>query len=259
MKHFLLTLIAATAMCSQATAQSRVKYLNTNADKLDVEQLRAEGQKVQLTRYLFAGYNTLCLPMSMTAEQLSVAAKDLKVERLAAIKQEGSTLNLYFVECTREGIQAGMPYLVYSPTTQNLRASNAENMGISSELKMVRMKDDNGNQVSFGSGWETIKKVGRYGIPAKQDVTPLESILVRTDADKNFLPTRCGFTWDEQASNARELKIQHLADMDEVTAVTGITKSQTIGADYYDLNGRKVNGNVKKGIYVVGGEKTIVQ
>ena len=258
MKHLVLTLIAATALCTQAAAQSRVKSLNANTDKLDVEQLQVEGQKVTLSRYLFAGYNTLCLPMSMTAEQLAAAAKDVKVERLAAIKQEGTTLNLYFVECTREGIQAGMPYLIYSPTSQNLRATNTEAMNVGTELKMVRLNDGTGNQVSFGSGWSTIRKAGRYGIPAKQDVTPLESVLVRTDADKNFLPTRCGFTWDEQASTARELQIQHMADMAEVTAVTGITKSQ-MEADYYDLNGRKVNGNVKKGVYVVGGEKTIVR
>ena len=259
MKHFILSLIAATAFCTQASAQGNVKNMSTNTLKLDVEQLKDCGQQVRLSRHLFAGYNTLCLPMSMTAEQLAVAAKDLKVERLAAIKQVGETLNMYFVECTAEGIQAGVPYLVFSPTTQTMKVVNTETMNISTELKTIRLKDGNGNQVSFGSGWENIKKAGRYGIPAQQDVTPLESVLVKTDADKNFLPTRCGFTWDEQASSARELKIEHVADMAEVTAITGITKSQVVGADYYDLNGRKVNGNVKKGVYVVGGEKAIIR
>ena len=116
MKHLVLTLIAATALCVPASAQNRVKNLSTNGEKLDVKELQVEGQKVTVTRYLFAGYNTLCLPMSMTADQMAVAAKDLKVERLAAIKQEGTVLNLYFVDCTREGIEAGKPYLVYSPT-----------------------------------------------------------------------------------------------------------------------------------------------
>ena len=258
MKHLVLTLIAATALCAPASAQNRVKNLSTNGEKLDVKELQVEGQKVTVTRYLFAGYNTLCLPMSMTADQMAVAAKDLKVERLAAIKQEGTVLNLYFVDCTREGIEAGKPYLVYSPTSQNLRAKNTEAMGVNTELKIVRLNDGNGNQVSFGSGWENIKKVGRYGIPAKQDVTPLESVLIKTDGDKNFLPTRCGFTWDEQASTARELKIQHLADMSEVTAVTGVTESQAIASDYYDLSGRKAS-KTTKGLRIQTGKKVAVK
>ena len=255
MKHFVLTLIAATALCSQVSAQSKVKSMSANTLKLDVEQLKNDGQQVRLSRHLFAGYNTLCLPMSMTADQLAEAAKDLKVERLVAIKQTGATLNLYFVECTEDGIEAGVPYLIYSPTTQTMNVVNTKSMKINTELKVIRLKDDNGNQISFGSGWENIKKAGRYGIPAQQDVTPLESVLIKTDADKNFLPTRCGFTWDEQASTATDLKIQHLANMSEVTAVTGIKKSQIEGAEYYDLSGRKVNGTMKKGVYVVGGEK----
>ena len=94
MKHFVLTLIAATALCSQVSAQSKVKSMSANTLKLDVEQLKNDGQQVRLSRHLFAGYNTLCLPMSMTADQLAEAAKDLKVERLVAIKQTGATLNL---------------------------------------------------------------------------------------------------------------------------------------------------------------------
>lgn len=250
--------MAATALCATATAQQRAKTLSTYNEKLDVKELQVEGQQVTLTRYLFAGYNTLCLPMTLTADQLAAAAKDLKVERLAAIKQEGAVLNLYFVDCTGEGIEAGKPYLVYSPTAQNLRAKNTDAMTVNTELKTVRLNDGEGNQVSFGSAWENIKRAGRYGIPAKQDVTPLESVLVRTDADKNFLPTRCGFSWDEQASTARELKIEHMSSMSEVTAVTGITRQQTT-AELYDLSGRKVSGNAKKGIYVVGGEKTVVK
>lgn len=256
MKHLVLTLIAATALCVPASAQNRVKNLSTNGEKLDVKELQVEGQKVTVTRYLFAGYNTLCLPMSMTADQMAVAAKDLKVERLAAIKQEGTVLNLYFVDCTREGIEAGKPYLVYSPTSQNLRAKNTEAMGVNTELKIVRLNDGNGNQVSFGSGWENIKKVGRYGIPAKQDVTPLESVLIKTDGDKNFLPTRCGFMWDKQSASASELVIKHAADMSEVTAIVGVEQVKQ-SADCYDLSGRKVIGQAKKGIYVVGREKVI--
>ena len=255
MKHLILTLIAATALSSTGMAQNRVKNIYASSAKLNVEMLQDNEQTVQLNRWLFAGYNTLCMPLSMTADQLQAAAKDLRVERLAAIRQEGTTLNLYFVDCTSEGIQAGMPYLVYSPTSQYLRAKNTESMTVNTELKVVRMNDTEGNQVTFGSGWENIRKAGRYGIPAKQNVTPLESVLVRTEGDKDFLPTRCGFTWDQQSASATDLVIRH-AEMSEVTAIAGIEQVKK-SADIYNLSGQKVNRQNKRGIYVVGGEKVI--
>jgi hypothetical protein len=248
--------IAATALSTTASAQARVKNIYASTTKLDVELLQNSEQTVQLNRWFYAGYNTLCLPMTLTAEQLQAAAKDVRVERLAAIRQEGSTLNLYFVDCTAEGIQAGMPYLVYSPTSQYLRTKNTEAMNVSPELRVVRLSDGEGNQVTFGSGWEDMTKAGRYGIPAKQNVTPLESVLIRTEGDKNFLPTRCGFMWDKQSASASELVIKHAADMSEVTAIVGVEQVKQ-SADCYDLSGRKVIGQAKKGIYVVGREKVI--
>ena len=256
MKKFAIALFAAAAVCTQTMAQSQVRTLSASTTKLNVEQLQSQDQAVQVNRYLFAGYNTLCLPMSMTAEQLSVAAPGVTVERMVAIRQEGSVLNLYFVDCTAEGIEAGMPYLIYSPKAQYLRAKNTESMGVNTDLKSVRLTDGEGNQVTFSSSWEAVSKEGRYGIPAQQDVTPLQSVLIRTQSDKMFLPTRCGFSWDQQSGSARELKIQH-ATLGEVTAIAGVEKTREAADTYYDLGGRKVQGQAKKGIYVVGGEKVV--
>jgi len=119
MKHFVLIAAAAAMMIGQsATAQNRVKNLYTESATLPVEQVVNMEQTVQLNRYFFAGYNTLCLPMTVSAEQLDKALPGLKLERLEAIRQEGTTLSLYFVDCTAQGVEAGMPYLVFSPTTQ---------------------------------------------------------------------------------------------------------------------------------------------
>ena len=258
MKKFTLVLMAAAAICTAATAQNRVKNIYASSQKLNVEQLQNQEEAVQVNRYFFAGYNTLCLPMSLTADQLAAAAKDVTVERLAGIKQDGNTLSLYFVDCTSEGIQAGMPYLVYSPTSQYLRVKNTESMTVSNELKTVRMSDSEGNQVTFSSSWEAIQKEGRYGIPAQQNVTPLQSVLVRTEGDKTFLPTRCGFSWDQQSATASELKIEHVS-LAEVTAIAGVENTQSVSSTYYDLGGHKMSGQLKKGIYVKDGSKVLVK
>lgn len=257
MKQLVLAMTMAMALSTSAFAQNRVKNIYASSDKLDMELMQNSEQTVRLNRYFFAGYNTLCLPFSLTADQLAVAAKDLKVERLAAIQQQGETLYLYFVDCTADGIQAGMPYLVYSPTSQYLRVNNTDVLTYDTELKAVRMCDNNGNVVTFGSAWERIEKAGRYGIPAKQDVTPLESVLIRTNAEQAFLPTRCGFMWDQQSSTATRLEIKH-ATQSDVTAINSIAQDYAADAINYDLQGRKLTNN-SKGIRIQNGKKTVVK
>ena len=253
MKQFVLSLMMATAVCSTALAQNKVKNVYASSTKLNVEMLQSNDQTVQLNRYFFAGYNTLCLPMSVSAEQLG----DVKIERFAGIRQEGNILNLYFVECTADGIQAGVPYLVNSPKSQYLRIKNSDAMTIDSQLTPIHMSDGNGNEVTFGSAWEISDKAGRYGIPAQQKVTPLEAVLIKTTAQQKFLPTRCGFTWDMQNGTAKELRIVHLA-ASEVTTIKSVTMMKNSDENLYDLSGRKVSQN-SKGLLIQNGKKTVVK
>lgn len=269
MKKFTLILMAAATLCTPSFAQNRVRNIYTSANKLNVDLLKSTDETVQVNRTLMGGYNTICLPMTLTGEQLANAAKDVQVERLAAIRQEGSTLYMYFLDCTQEGIKAGEPYLIFSPITQMLRAKNTENKGISTELKSVTMSDGEGNTVTFGSSWEALQVAGRYGIPAQQDTYLLESVLIRTEADKTFLPTRCGFTWDEQSGSATNLEIKHVTSLSAIgtTALQRVADQDGV-VDVYDTKGTLVKKGVRineakkslpRGIYVIGGEKIAVQ
>lgn len=263
MKHFTLALVAAATFCSQAFAQNRVKNLYTAGETLNVSMLNNE-QPVQINRTLFAGYNTICLPMSLTAAQLQAAAKDVQVERLISIGQEGSTLNLYFLDCTSEGIEAGVPYLIYSPTVQTLRAKSAEASNVNTDLKCITKTDAEGNQITFGSSWESVQVAGRYGIPAMQENDELQSILICTTGDKTFLPTRCGFTWDRQNASAQTLEIKHITDLaGEETCIKDL-KAKNAEVDIYNTQGAvvmsKTNINkamktLPRGVYVINGLK----
>lgn len=253
MKHFVLSLVAAATLCVPALAQNRVKNIYASSETLNTEQLSNTEQTVQLNRYLFAGYNTICLPMSVSADQLQGAT----LERFVGIRQEGNTLCLYFLDCTAEGIQAGVPYLICSPTNQYFRVRNTEVIRINDKLENVHFSDTEGNTVSFGSSWQTIRCDGRYGIPAKQETTPLESILIRTESDKAFLPTRCGFSWDVKSPTASELSIRHIKSMDEATGISEI-QNANVANTTYDLSGRKVN-NAKKGIVIENGKKVVIK
>ncbi len=256
MKRFLLSLMAIATLSMPSMAQNIVKNLYTTSSRLDCKQIQST-QTVQLNRYLFAGYNTLCLPMSVSNEQLQQALPGIRLERMVAVQQEGKTLNLCFIDCTNEGIQAGVPYLIYSPKTQNLRLKNTEAMNLSDNLTTVRLSDNQGNTVSFSSSWQSISEDGLYGIPAKQDAQILESILIRTDADKIILPTRCSFNWENQSSSATDIVIRHIQSLDEVTGINELASDKSSGNKaMYDLNGRKIS-TAKKGVVIQNGKKVI--
>ena len=268
MKHITLLLMAAASICTSTFAQGRAKNIYASSARLNVEALQDQTQPVNINRTLYAGYNTICLPMNLSAEQLLAAAKDVQIEQLASIRQEGNTLNLYFLDCTSEGIKAGVPYLIFSPTIQTLRASTQNASGINTELISVSKSDGEGNTVTFGSSWETLMVAGRYGIPAQQDTYVLESVLIRTEGDKAFLPTRCGFTWDQQASTATALEIKHVTSLEDVE--TSIEKLEQTSAtvDVYNAQGTIVlsqtdiataKQTLPQGIYVVKGQKFAVK
>lgn len=255
MKKLLLSLMAAATLCVPAMAQNRVKNVYTSMDELDCAQVLNTEQTVQLHRFLMAGYNTLCLPMTLSAEQMQAAVEGVRLERLVSINQEGSTLTLYFLDCTQEGIEAGMPYLIYTPKTMNMRIRNTDALRLSDALQTVRLSDQSGNTVSFGSSWQTLNLDGRYGIPAKQDTPILESILIRTTTDKAFLPTRCGINWEQQATGASDIVIRHIQSLGEATGINAVEGSKSKDAAY-DLNGRKVK-SVKRGIVIENGKKVV--
>ena len=260
MKKITLALMTAVALCVPALAQQKAKNIYTSSNVLNLETLETPGQATTLHRTLLAGYNSICLPMTLSAEQLQQAAPGVQLERLAKIQQNGNTLT--------EGLQAGTPYLIFSPKLQTLRATSTNAKAVSTQLLSVTKTDAADNQVTFGSSWESLRVEGRYGIPAQQEAYPLQSILVRTDADKIFLPTRCGFTWDKQAVNATDIEIKHVTKLDGTE--TSIEKLQAENAieDVYDTQGnlvmKQTNINtalqsLPLGIYVVRGQKVAVK
>lgn len=259
MKQIVLTMMAAALFNVQtATAQKSVKNVYTETQTLKVEQIQNTETPVQVNRYLYAGYNTLCLPMTLNAEQLAATAQDIRVERLEAIRQEGSTLQLFFVDCTSEGIQAGVPYLIFSPTRQYLKVKNTDSSVISTEIHAIRMDDGQGNRVTFSSSWNKREKNGLYGIPAQQNVEILESVLVRTTEQLSFLPTRCGFNWEQQAPTAEKLEIVH-TNRAGITGIKDVKQNANNDNRYYDLNGRNTNKPSQKGVYIHGGKQVVVK
>jgi len=268
MKRITLALMAVATLCTQGFAQQKVKNIYTTTQALNIEAVdNAAEQPVCIRRTLFAGYNTICLPMSLNASELKKVATDIQIERLAKISETDGTLNLIFLDCTNEGLEAGVPYLIYSPKLQTLTANSNIADKLSTQLQCVTKTDEQGNQVTFGSSWETLKVEGRYGIPAQQDEDILQSILIRTEADKAFLPTRCGFTWDSQSATASKMEIKHVTSLGDIENSIDKLQADDADVDIYDAKGNLVQkGNINKamntlprGIYVINGQKVAVK
>ena len=252
MKKLLLSL--SLLLCLSVSAQNKVKYVSSNTSAMNLTSLNDNNVNTVITRQFLAGYNTLCLPFTLDKYQLSRCAKDLKIERLAGVGQEGSTLCLYFIDCTNEGIESGMPYLIFSPKAQFMRVMNTDAIVLRDDIKVVRMNDNAGNQVSFSSSWTLRTKEGLYGIPAQQNVAILESILIKTTAEHSILPTRCGFSWEHQAATATTLEIKHVS-ASEATAIRTTMTNDNERGDVYNLSGHHLTPSAKKGLYIQNGKK----
>lgn len=268
MKRLTLTLVACAAMLLPSSAQkilpqNRVNNIYTSSMEMSTRLLTEQNTSVNVCRTLFAGYNSLCLPVTVSAEQLN--QNSLRVERFAGIKQMGNDVQLLFVDCTAEGMVAGQPYLVYSLTHQYVKFKNDGDVSLE---PIEQTMTDGQNIISFNSSWKAIQKEGRYGIPAQQESEVLESVLIATEGDKYFMPTRCGFDWTQRKDDAANLVIKHVtAVKDEYTDIKQL-KSTNTPLDIYTLDGALVKQQctvsqarqtLPKGIYVIDGQKIIIK
>ncbi len=276
MKHFTFPLLLAAALAISVPASASKKnnkklYISTYSATIQVPETVETALDITLFRSLYAGYNSICLPFDLTADEVKNSFGDVRLEQLTGCKQNGNALELYFADCTEQGLKAGMPYLIYSPVKKSVWVKQNGVRSATNTPVPVTINEAGGNRVTFCGVFEKVQPVGQYGIPASQALEgEVKSILVRTDGSKFFLPTRCGLEWESQANGATELLIKHVATADALGNVTGISTltAQNAPVDVYSLNGVLVKRQIRiseisrtldKGIYVINGEKFLVK
>lgn len=256
-----LFFIAAAALSMAMTAQAQTVHISTSTDMLALEKVTKATKQVQITRYLLGGYNTVCLPYDITAEQLRTAVgEDVQIERMAAAKAENGTMNLYFLDVTEEGIEAGLPYLIWSPRTQIVTFRHEGNTIQASKPQSISM-----NGVHMQGTFSRMSPTGSWGIPAVQDNDMLQAMLIRTDGEKNFLPTRCEITTE---GAYEQVEIKHITDMSNIETSIETLRVQDAIVDVYTLGGTLVSNGIHmsqleqklpRGIYVVAGQKIAIK
>jgi len=211
------------------------------------------------TLYKDDSWNTLCLPFSMTEEQVSAqlapaALMELDTEGTYGGHKtglEGTTLYLYFKNANT--ITAGRPYIIKwaeggtditNPVFNAVTISSANCAGIPS-----------------ADGTVTFQGTYAPAPLAKDDPSNLylgASNMLYWPAGDNFKvnPFRAYFKLSD-GTNASRFVLNF--DNGESTTVDGLQFTVDSGETLYDLQGRRVNASPKKGIYIKQGRKVIIK
>lgn len=252
-KFYAIAMSLLMSASASVYAQKTVGFSTTN--KLDFTRVTENTTSIYMNRTFYAGYNTICLPFSVSADDLkALCGYDVILEKLVKVEEN----NLLFADVTEEGISAGMPYLIYSPKTQVVKFQT-EDMTLQEDPIVLRV-----DNATMSGKYEPTTGMGIYGIPAQQNKEILEATLVRTVADKTFLPTRCGITFPLSQGAPT---IKHIGAMSDETAISKLI-AENATVTVYNANGQLVNKSMRindaknkltAGIYVVNGQKFIVK
>lgn len=257
-KFYLIALMA--VMTLAASAQQRVVIntgSGTNLEKYDGVQCQ-----VTANRYLFHGWNTLALPIDLTAEELNECfGADCRLEKLVFAESEAGSVVLYFQDCKAEGMQANVPYILYY-NGENGSRKIAKLATIVNDNAIVSFDVRNSSEtVSMVGVKKHIDGVGYYGVLAADNA---EAKFVKVDEAKSgFYATRCYVTLS--SGNDTQLVTRHLA-AGEIAGISDVVAGNE-RVDVYNISGAKVATGIKAsqvsklqpGIYVVNGQKVLVK
>lgn len=250
MKRILLSaaMLAALSASAQTFRPTRT-YVSTSAQQINIESLQSADAR--LGRIVYQGYNTLCLPFSLTAEEFAAAfGAETTVEKAIGACAENDTFIICFADCTGQDLEAGMPYLIHTEKLRSITLSNSTGMTVS-QPSSVRLNDNQGNVATFRGSFERLEPVGTWAIPATPGEVP--SDLIKCDGARILNPTRCFFTWDS-VDAASKMEIRH---MGVEGTLNGINAADVTTADgtTYNLAGQRVNNT--NGVMIQGGKKVI--
>jgi hypothetical protein len=254
-------LIAAMAVMSlAASAQQTLNISTYNGTNLS----RFDGQEcnVVVNRYMFNGWNTIALPFALTESEVNEAfGTDCQLEKLVAVENNGSAMNLYFQDCKAAGIEANTPYIIHFTGENGYRRIAKTAVVTDAEAAITLMAKGNVETVTMAGARQHTPGEGLYGILAADNS---EARFVAVDNTKSgFYASRCYIK--VASGNDIQLNTIHMG-ANEVTSIAAIAKSNE-KMDVYNLSGMRIAkgvsakelGKLQPGIYVVNGQKVLVK
>lgn len=240
-----ILLAATTIISAQTKSLSISTYNGTNVQKYDGQQMN-----VSLDRYMFNGWNTVCLPFSLTEEQINTYfGNACKLETLISVSNEDNTLYLNFQDAKSNGIKANTPYILYYTGESKNVSLTVNDALIKYDANPEEIFSTDGITLKFAGTQSLLQSEGLYGIYAADNT---ESNFVKIDSNKSgFLATRCYVTVSG-IDNAKIVALHNEAT--SIKSVTNTNEAETI----YSINGIQ-HKKVQKGVNIINGKKILVK
>ena len=244
----IFTLIAVCCIAMSVNAQKRISI--STWSKTDLVKYDNQTKDVSMLRYMFNGWNTFCVPFSMTERQIDeVFGNDCRVETLVGAEGTSAAVDVYFDDVKSKGIEANKPYLIYYTGESKYISIRLTDVKICADgSRDITFNTEDGTPVTFAGTFDHIDGVGTYGILAADNGSVN---FAPVNANHNGLyPTRCNLTV-MNASNAKV--VSHHGTPTGINALKN--DIQRLNAKY-NINGVKVNNDAKS-IIIEKGKKYI--
>ena len=263
MKNFTKLFAVAAALLMATTVNADKVITNTVSPK---DLAAYDGQTVDLTifRYIYKGWNTICLPVSLTPEQLNeVFGEECRLETLVGVENTGTTSKLNFKDVKPDGLKAKTPYILYSTQESGVRTIKLPEAEITLGDVDLSFEDNTGTKVNFSGATEKQGTEGMYGIIARDNQT---AAFVDASQVANIYASRCYIKLDEGRNTTQLLESNHLPyDMTGVESV--VAGDADVAVDVYNVSGIRIAAGVApadlnklpKGVYVIKGQKIWVK
>lgn len=183
-------------------------------------------ESVKLTRGVRGGINSFILPFEVTANELGAS----KVATYNNYNLDDKVVNFD----TAESVAANTPFLtIEAKETKDLTFSNKDIVATTSELG-----------TDFVGVYTPQGAEGKYGIDDN-------GLLHKGGKDATIAAFHAYLNVTDPAAVA--------FDGSTVTAINGIAADKVADTAVYDLSGRRVNGKLNKGLYIMNGKKVVVK
>ena len=207
--------------------------------------------KVVIERTLSNKYwNTLCLPFSLSAKQITATFGGGTITEFEDVNEEGTVMT--FIKA--DSIEAGKPYLFKPAKTVEIPVV-FEGVAITSEgAKMVKAPT-NGNYAFVGTYSKKDMEINK-----SQVFITTSGKLSYPAEDTNTIKGMRAFIQLPTTANAKAFNLNIGGEATSINTIDGGLFNGN--ATIYNLNGQKMSSDINglaKGLYIVNGKKMIVK
>ncbi len=244
---------AGTKMTTETVTRYVAAITNLTLDETSSDAVVAGTyDKVTLKRKFNAGWNTVCLPFTISNVEGFFGA-GAKAYEFSGYTDEGA---LSF--STVSTLTASYPYVVYAPTaiTENIELTNITIASNDASAWNTR-KTDSSNNAAYFRGTYAPVAAGEWTKNADTDIiygVTSDGYIKKAGASASIKGFRAYFDLPAGAA-APSISFE-----DTTTGITIVKQADELDMDgkAYNLNGQRVN-SATKGLYIVNGRKVVIK